>query len=324
MASSSRHEARPIVQPRVATDCEALTVGSQKVIKEETLTENFCPKNQDIQSLVGESSYNIAQAGNRGPNPVPEASQMDTEKLMKRMESNREASRRSRLRKKQHVEQLERSISFTEMDLAMISPQIAYYQNCNKRLEMKNNEMRKRLVAAELDRAYEDGLIGLYKIDPMTNMKRLIANRESARRSWLRQKEHTAQLEIKRELLQIKLSNMYQLRTYCENEHRRLLMENNQLRKSLAAVEFEKDKRLVMENILFRERSAAFEFDKAYKDETHKPKYTDLVSSWAVRRFVGSLLLSTPSTLQVEKLVEAEFKAENRAEAQRKGKALAI
>ncbi|KAI9153986.1 hypothetical protein LWI28_019365 [Acer negundo] len=264
MASSSRHEARPIVQPRVATDCEALTVGSQKVIKEETLTENFCPKNQDIQSLVGESSSNIAQAGNRGPNPVPEASQMDTEKLMKRMESNREASRRSRLRKKQHVEQLERSISFTEMDLAMISPQIAYYQNCNKRLEMKNNEMRKRLVAAELDRAYEDGNMNFLPIHiPFFSPYTLIANRESARRSWLRQKEHTAQLEIKRELLQIKLSNMYQLRTYCENEHRRLLMENNQLRKSLAAVEFEKDKRLVMENILFRERSAAFEFDKA-------------------------------------------------------------
>ncbi|KAK2656092.1 hypothetical protein Ddye_009144 [Dipteronia dyeriana] len=100
----------------------------------------------------------------------------------------------------------------------------------------------------------------------MTNMKRLIANRESARRSWLRQKEHTAQLEIKRELLLIKLSNMYQLRAYCENEHRRLLMENNQLRKTLAAVEFDKDKRLVMENIRLRERLASFELDKAYKD----------------------------------------------------------
>ncbi|KAK2656107.1 hypothetical protein Ddye_009159 [Dipteronia dyeriana] len=86
---------------------------------------------------------------NRGPNPVPEASQMETEKLMKRMKSNREASRRSRLRKKQHVEQLERSIRFAEMDLAMISPLIIYYQNCNKRLEIENNEMRKRLVAAD-------------------------------------------------------------------------------------------------------------------------------------------------------------------------------
>ena len=83
MASSSRHETRPIVQSRAAIDCDALTAGSQKVIKEEIITENFCPKNQDIQSLVGESSSNIAQAGNQGPNPVPEASQMETEKLMK-------------------------------------------------------------------------------------------------------------------------------------------------------------------------------------------------------------------------------------------------
>ncbi|KAL5740337.1 hypothetical protein ACOSP7_029223 [Xanthoceras sorbifolium] len=71
-------------------------------------------------------------------------------------------------------------------------------------------------------------------------MKRLIANRESAHRSRMRKQEYTMKLEKSIDLEQAKLSLLNPQVAYYENHYKRLIMENDAMKKRMAALVIKK------------------------------------------------------------------------------------
>ncbi|KAK6935705.1 Basic-leucine zipper domain [Dillenia turbinata] len=76
---------------------------------------------------------------------------------LRRLEANREASRKSRMKKVQYLAELERSVKILEAEVAVLTPQVAYHREQKNTLMLKNNTMREQIRAIATTSKLNDG-----------------------------------------------------------------------------------------------------------------------------------------------------------------------
>ncbi|XP_030924921.1 basic leucine zipper 34-like [Quercus lobata] len=77
-------------------------------------------------------------------------------KKMRRLLANRESAQRSRLRKIEYIEALEREIENEKAKISFLAPQVTYYEIQHMIMSEENQKIREMLELLEIEKAYKD------------------------------------------------------------------------------------------------------------------------------------------------------------------------
>ncbi|KAK6927124.1 Basic-leucine zipper domain [Dillenia turbinata] len=99
---------------------------------------------------------------------------------LRRLEANREASRKSRMKKVQYLVELERSVKILEAEVAVLTPQVAYYREQKNMQELENKSMRKQIETFATTSKLNEALIARKK-EEAGDLKHLYMMRQTHR-----------------------------------------------------------------------------------------------------------------------------------------------
>ncbi|CAN6299618.1 unnamed protein product [Urochloa humidicola] len=77
-------------------------------------------------------------------------------KRVKRILANRQSAQRSRVRKLQHVSELERSVTSLQTEVSALSPRVAFLDHQRSLLTLGNNHLKQRIAALAQDKIFKD------------------------------------------------------------------------------------------------------------------------------------------------------------------------
>ncbi|CAN6283007.1 unnamed protein product [Urochloa humidicola] len=87
--------------------------------------------------------------------PAASAAAVDP-KRVKRILANRQSAQRSRVRKLQHVSELERSVTSLQTEVSALSPRVAFLDHQRSLLTLGNNHLKQRIATLAQDKIFKD------------------------------------------------------------------------------------------------------------------------------------------------------------------------
>lgn len=100
------------------------------------------------------------------------------ERKKKRMFSNRESARRSRMRKKQRIENLQYQVDHLQTMNHQLSQKVIYLLECNQQILQQNGQLKERISTLQM--AFSDLLVPLPRDDEANHIPKALIGEPSA------------------------------------------------------------------------------------------------------------------------------------------------